>query len=58
MFATKGHKLSELELSVLSKKKDADDKEKRRQKELAIAEAEIKAYVSRLVSLLLEWRSC
>uniref|UniRef100_A0A914ZLK8 Matrin-type domain-containing protein n=1 Tax=Parascaris univalens TaxID=6257 RepID=A0A914ZLK8_PARUN len=50
LFATKGHKLSDLELSVLAKKKDADVKERMKLREAARNEA----HIQRMAAILSE----
>lgn len=48
MFATKGHKLSEMEIEALAKKKDVELKERARMCETA----RIEAYIQRFVELV------
>ncbi|VDD86584.1 unnamed protein product [Enterobius vermicularis] len=52
LFATKGHKLSEMEIEALAKKKDVELKERARMCETA----RIEAYIQRLASILNEER--
>lgn len=56
LFATKGHKLSEMEIEVLSKKKDIEVKEQARMHETARLEAHIQKYGINFV--VISYQSC